>query len=400
MSNTLAIATVTGALRRFLTDALSADRAGSVNDALVKPMRPGSPDPLAKGVGLFLYQVTHNAHWRNFDLPTRDSAAVVKQRPKAALDLHYLMSFHGEPDSYEPERMLAIVESAFHASPVLSRGFVQDVIDNDTHLTTSDLADAIDTVRVTPIALNLEELSKLWSVFFQTTYVVSVAYLASVVLIEEPVFARPALPVEKRHVYAMTIRRPTLTGTEPQVVEPEGTLVLVGLSLAAPGVGVRIDDGAPLAPADVTDSRVQVSLPDDLPAGIHVARVVQERELGGPDPARTFPAQSNSVAFLLVPALVKPDGTPIDPLAVTAGNPASFTLRPVVRAGQRVRVLLGDFPIDLEPAATDGDGTLRFTVPSDAPFGTFPLRVEVDGATSFLAATTTPPGFRPRITIT
>ena len=400
MSNALAIATVTATLRGFLQNALNTAPFGKVEDALVKPMRPGSSDPLAKGVALFLYQVTHNAHWRNIDLPTRDQSAVVRQRPKVALDLHYLMSFHGEPDTYEPERLLAIVESALHGSPVLARPLVQTIIDGNTELADSDLADAIDTVRVTPIALNLEELSKLWSVFFQTTYVVSVAYLASVVLIEEPVFARPALPVETRHVYATTLRRPTLTAAEPQVVEPRATLVLVGHSLAAPGVRVRIGSSAPLAPADVTDSRVQIALPADLPAGVHVARVIQEREIGGPDPARTLTAESNAVAFLLVPALVKPDGTPIDPVTVAAGSTATITLRPIIRAGQRVRVLVGDFPIVLDPTDADGGGTLSFRVPTEAPRGTFPLRVEVDGATSFLAVDSTPPGFRPRITVT
>lgn len=400
MSNALAIATVTATLGGFLQDALNNAPFGKVAGALVKPMRPGSPEPLAKGVGLFLYQVTHNAHWRNFDLPTRDQAAVVKQRPKVALDLHYLMSFHGEPDAYEPERMLAIVESALHSSPVLPRPLVQQTIDGNTELTGSDLADALDTVRVTPVALNLEELSKLWSVFFQTTYVVSVAYQASVVLIEEPVFARPALPVETRHVYALTLRRPSLTATQPQMVEPEATMVLIGHSLAAPVVRVRLDGGAPLAPADVTDSRVQIALPADLRAGVHVARVTQERAIGGPDPARTFTAESNGIAFLLVPALLKPDGTPIDPVTVARGGSATITLRPIIRAEQRVRVLVGDFPIILEPEETDGDGTLTFTVPAEAPVGTFPLRVEIDRATSFLAATTTPPGYRPRITIT
>ena len=42
--------------------------------------------------------------------------------------------------------------------------------------------------------MNLEELSKLWSVFFQTPYALSIAYQASVVLIEpdlEPIDAAP-----------------------------------------------------------------------------------------------------------------------------------------------------------------------------------------------------------------
>jgi hypothetical protein len=42
----------------------------------------------------------------------------------------------------------------------------------------------IERIKLTPLTLSLEDLSKLWSVFFQVPYALSIAYEASVVLIE------------------------------------------------------------------------------------------------------------------------------------------------------------------------------------------------------------------------
>ena len=60
--------------------------------------------------------------------------------------------------------------------PVLLRQMIQDAIAAAPFLTTSNLADAVEQIKFTPMALSLEELSKLWSVFFQAPYALSVAY--------------------------------------------------------------------------------------------------------------------------------------------------------------------------------------------------------------------------------
>ena len=48
----------------------------------------------------------------------------------------------------------------------------------------SNLETQTELVRFTPIAFSLEELSKLWSFLLKIDYVLSTAYVASVVLIE------------------------------------------------------------------------------------------------------------------------------------------------------------------------------------------------------------------------
>src|SRR5690606_16023724 len=63
---------------------------------------------------------------------------------------------------------------------------------------TSNLADAVEQIKFTPLTLSLEELSKLWSVFFQAPYALSVAYQGTVVLIESEESPHSPLPVLRR----------------------------------------------------------------------------------------------------------------------------------------------------------------------------------------------------------
>jgi hypothetical protein len=192
MSNYLAIATVTAALSRALQTAIEADVPGALATT-VRPDGPGSGVP-ETGVNIFLYQVMPNASWRNNDLPTRRPDGTLVQRPLVAIDLHYLLSFYGNDAELEPQRLLGSTIRTLHAKPVLTRQEIQNTVDAIGFLNDSDLAGEVELVKFMPLSLNLEELSKLWSVFFQTTYVLSVAYQASVVLIspeQRPVIAQP-----------------------------------------------------------------------------------------------------------------------------------------------------------------------------------------------------------------
>ncbi len=74
--------------------------------------------------------------------------------------------------------MLGSVARTLHARPYLTREAIRDAIldpefaylAGTTDTPASDLADEIELVKFTPIPFSLEELSKLWSVLLQTTY--------------------------------------------------------------------------------------------------------------------------------------------------------------------------------------------------------------------------------------
>jgi hypothetical protein len=212
MSNFLAIATVTAVLKKNLYNALVDSEDQNISGAAVTTVRPdklgnGSSE---RGVNIYLYMVTPNTALRNTDMPNRSSEGKLVQRPQIALDLHYLLTFYGEDKALEPQRLLGKVVRTLHTSPILTRHMIEKAINeylNDTtdpsfsFLKSSNLADSLETIKFTPASLSLEELSKLWSVFFQTPYRLSVAYTASVILIESADTPQKALPVRERSIY-------------------------------------------------------------------------------------------------------------------------------------------------------------------------------------------------------
>lgn len=194
MSNHLAIATVTSGLVRYLQGVVGAD----VGNAVVTAVRPDGPNSGVPEVGLnvFLYQATPNVAWRNHDLPTRRPDGSLNQRPQIALDLHYLLTFYGDETLLEPQRILGSAVRALHTRPLLTRQEIRSAVAATAFLAGSDLAEEVETVKFTPQPLSLEELSKLWSVLFQTPYTLSMTYDASVVLItaeSQPSMAQPVL---------------------------------------------------------------------------------------------------------------------------------------------------------------------------------------------------------------
>jgi Pvc16 N-terminal domain len=194
MSNSLAVATVTTALAAIVRSAAQTIVPGA--DVLTE--RPDANPPAQPRVRLFLYQVTPNGSLRNHDLPTRSAEGNLVTRPVAALDLHYLLAFYGNENELEPQRMLGAVARDLHSKPALMRQMINDAVASQAFLNGSNLADAVEQVKFTPLSLTLDELSKIWSVFFQTPYALSVAYQATAVLIDSEESAPASQPVLTR----------------------------------------------------------------------------------------------------------------------------------------------------------------------------------------------------------
>lgn len=215
MSNYLAIAATTATLCQMLSEAFADARPELVG----AEVRAGRPEANATqqffGVNVYLFQVVPNAALRNTDLPTRLPDGRLVDRPQAAIDLNYLLTFYGDEGRLEPQRLLGASISALHATPVMTRDRIERAISASSvyrsFLTSSDLASQVEAIRMTPITLSLEELSKLWTVFFQVAHALSIAYTASVVLIDADVRPQPAMPVRQMASRMTTRSRPTVT---------------------------------------------------------------------------------------------------------------------------------------------------------------------------------------------
>ena len=190
MSNYLAPATLTSVLKEIIQEAISV-----VPGAAVKVGRP-SQDKHFVGVYMYLYQVTPNTALSNNSLPTRSSQGVITEIPQTAVDLNYVFSFYGETD-LASERMMGAVISILNAYPFLTSAQINRAIEKNSFLKGSDLEQQVERVKLSPVFMSLEELSKLWTVFFQVSHRVALVYQASVLLIDAEASPQKALPVDQ-----------------------------------------------------------------------------------------------------------------------------------------------------------------------------------------------------------
>jgi hypothetical protein len=406
VSNFLAIATVTEALHQLL----QAEVEDDVNNVDVTTLRPettaGSQDPR---VNIYLYRVSPNAALRNRDLPHRDGNGQLRQRPVAALDLHYLFSFFGSEAELVPQRLLGSTVRVLHDFPVITRDMLADVRNSPTFpnfLTLSDLEQQPELVKFTPSQLSLDDLSKVWSVFFQTPYALSVAYEATVVLIEGDETPRSPLPVQQRNLRVLPFRQPRLDsvavdGAPSAPIVAGSNILIKGRQLQGDVTRLRV--GTVLVnPDTVSDSGILVTLTEppfpagSLRAGVQGVQVVQDILFGTPaDPHEGF--ASNVAPFVLHPTVSAPSVN-------AAGTVVTVDVDPPLRERQRATLLLnsltGDPPAAHSvtlPPATGNVPQLAFPV-SGVAAGPYLLRVQVDGAESLLDLDPASPGFGPRVT--
>ncbi len=402
MSNFLAIATVTAALQQRLIQAIANAGVASATVTTERPdKREKDTDP---GVNVFLYQTVPNAAFRNADLPAFRGNGEMLQRPRAALDLHYLITCYGDHSLLQPQRLMGAVVSNLHAQPLLTpQEIVANVIspsapppvtDPRHFLGTSDLADEVERVRFTPLPLTTEELSKLWSVLFQTPYSLSAAYGATVVFVEqEKGTPRPALPVRDRNVYVVPFLAPRVerivSGIDPDLpIQVGGPIVIEGQDLRGAVTRVLLA-GVEVTPAplDVSGDRIELALPPSLAAGVVGLQVLHRMMMGTP-PTLHRGLESNVVAFILVPRIQSISITPPVASAGLFDTDITLQVEPMLREGQRAALLLNHaaggsaYRLDLAPLAADTSNVTFAARGLEA--GPYYVRVQVDGAESTL----------------
>jgi Pvc16 N-terminal domain len=410
VSNHLAVATVTAALQHVLTDAVADISGAGVTTgrpAAAQPAAGGNGTSAPTGINVFLYRVSPNAALRNDDLPTRDDEGTVKRRPCAALDLHYLLTFQGNEAELVPERVLGKAVAALHARPLLTRETIEQAIQAQPSnvLDESDLGAQVERVKLTPANLSLDELSKLWSVFFQAPYSLSLAYLGSVVLVEAEVPYRPAPEVARRLLRVVPLGQPVIASVENAApgrpIHAGSTLSIRGRSLRGDVTKVRVGDAeATVKPTRDDEIAIDLASPPfaagSLRPGIQGVRVVHELLLG--DPATPHRGATSAAAAVAVRPRVAPKQGGGHDIAVSnvATDPdglrsAEVAVRLDMHVGERQQVTLQideAAPQPGAPAKGYGQRAADRTQPTDLVkfelervlSGDYLVRVQVDGA--------------------
>ena len=410
MSDFRAIAAATLTLRNMLTDVLhkANDIVPGARVETQIPKRRDFPDIDRGVVNVYLYQVTPNPSWRNAELPTRRADGTLIQAPTLALDLHFLLSFYGDEEQLVPQILLGLTSTALHTMPYppprfiprknRDPGSIPDPLEEK--LAGSGLLEQIELLRFAPLQMSHDELSRLWTIFFQIPYTLSVAYLCSVILIQPDLQPEPELPVIKPAsiYFSLSHQLPQIEAVKPQVIDydPNQPIIVEGRNLSPTGLEVKVGGlDAPVVRA--SSGAAVVQLPPKLDAGVQTITASRDTEIDGTR-RKLF---GESVASLVVrpsidlPLLYHPEETD------AAGNkiPANIEVgvQPAVRPGQSAQLLLNEMlpPTDRAPRAyslpaeppTAGElpaGGRLFFRANGVESGSYLTRLEVAGVASTL----------------
>ncbi|MBP0018129.1 MAG: DUF4255 domain-containing protein [Cyanobacteria bacterium SBLK] len=328
MSNHLAIATVTATLQRLLQSAIQGDVEGA-RVTTVRPDAIGTATP-ETGVNLYLYHVPMNYIWGNSaEIQRRNRKGIAANKARTALDMNYMISFYGNDAELEPQRLLGSVVRALADNGILTKDMIADTLTDSNlgYLLESTLTNQVEQVLLKPLDLSIEDLSKVWSVFFQTPYNLSMAYEASVVMIEGEKVGSKSLPMGDRFGGIGTFaNQPTVVDVIHQdgrfiPIEMDSILVIRGKNLQEEEVWIRIGEIEARA-EEVEKNKIVFplsSFPQDcLKAGIQPLQVIHRfsfqseidndnngRESQVSDPIERFRnVESNIIPIALRPTLV------------------------------------------------------------------------------------------------
>jgi len=426
MSDALAIASVTKMLLGMLNtiptkyDLNTLLSSSLVTFSALPPNRIIITESEEPRINLFLYRVAPNPGWSNRNLPSRDSNGQRTGNPLLALDLYYLMSAYGKKD-LDADILLGCAAQVLHETPFLTRtsitGYLEDHPLSTSVLDGSRLADQVEQIKISPVQLSTEEISKLWTAF-QAPCRSSIAYQVSVVLIESRKPARSNLPVLTRGkpdpetgrdqgvFVSPSLRFPTLTGVCPPDNQPSArigdTVILTGHDLSGETITVECRhhrQNSVLHPVVVnppSDTRISFQIPGDpfdtshvlvWPAGYYSVRVTI---LKGD---RTL--VTNTLPVAIAPAA---GSVPANPAATRSGNTLTVTLvcSPPVLPSQDASIIIRDRELIADPRKVTTDTlTFRGTIPGqDLPAGSYYYRIRIDGVESQLIdRTQKPPRF-------
>lgn len=427
MSNPLAIAAVTATIKDLLNDGLLNHDLSSIGSFTVTSLPPdristGEAEP--NQLNVFLYQVTPNTGWRNVGMPSRDASGTRLSNPPLALDLHYLITAYGAED-LNAEILLGYAMQLLHETPVLTRQQLRTVLGGVSpvdgsilpspfgNLSAVDLADQVELVKITPVFLGTEDLSKLWTAM-QARYRPTMAYMASVVLIEGRANTKTAPPVLKRGqddrgVTALASPFASIVSAHPAVSDLLPALRLgddvriTGTNLSGQGAITVLFENtgtggiielAPAGPASSRELTVHIPSVAEDPQAMHTWRAgvytlaLRVSRPGAPDYV------TNRIPVAVAPSIT------VSPLQEAAGNfTVTVTATPRLSQEQAARVTLAfgsrtaqsasvNTPADpLAPSAIHFDMT-------GVTAGEYPVRLRVDGIESLpIVISGSPPAF-------
>jgi Pvc16 N-terminal domain len=432
VSTPLALAAVSAALRNLIDAGfVEANLAGAIGSSVsVSAVAPDlvdteSSDALPQ-LNIFLFHASHNADWRNAALPSRDPQGRRASNAPLALDLHYLVTAYARTDA-AAEMLLGHAMFVLHEMPRLNAAALRRLLGPLSlppalvALADTGLADQAEVLRINPMPMSFDDVSKLWSAI-KADYRPTAAYQVTVALIQGtratlaalPVLSRGSEPDPATGADRGVIVNPDLLPPLPTLLAvppPPGrsaarlgdTLTVTGIRLAGAGHVARLSHRlltTPLelpAAVNVNGTACDIVLPNDVAAQSDLAPGVWSLSLRLVPAGAADEIETNAVALLLAAAPVFVDtGPPLNlpaAVAVRGGVPPRVTVtlrsRPRVRLEQRAQLMLDGSMAEAQ-ARADAADPLVFRFPNSVPAGNRRVRLRVDGIESPLVLTSGP----------
>lgn len=403
------VAAVTRAMAHVLESALERrSMRGEYKVTISSPHQASSAREHTKTINLFLYHVRPTPSLRNTDLPVYEGGRLANV-PTVGLDLYYLLSFYGnKPNDLEAERLLGVAVTAFNSHPLLTQRDFQASAEPER----TDLG-RLDTVAVTPMTLSIEEMQRLWAMFPNVPYTLSMSYCASAAVLASDEVPSPPPPVSTVTPRVAPSPAPVVTGLAradgaATPIAFRSTLRITGVHLA--GTRVAIDIAGvrlPVSPTSQGESFVEVALDDPaLRAGSQPLSLLHLEEGSAPLAQAGVSAASAPVTLELAPLLTSVSVSGLEPQGegVVTSTPRyrgklELVVEPAPKNGQNVGVLLNRssaeshaFPVQAER----GKWVAPFQGVSS---GRYLVRVEVDGVASALTPQNGQPFTSPSVQI-
>lgn len=433
MSDGNALAAVTATMKSLLKSRLPESLGGSPVDVSTESpiaLTRLGPSDTTHRLNLFLYEVRPCAAFRNTPPPAARVGS--SGQVPLALELYYMLSPYPVNDDNEQvgQQLLGMGLLALHDLSVVGAQSVR--------LTDTDPPQDLfgELLRIAPITLNGEEMSRLWSAL-QAPLRPSAAFQVSPVLIQSQQIVKSAPPVLRRgpsdsgadvggslavvpeaKKLELVPPNPNTARRRPDnlpVFEPGERVRLSGSLLVEAGQSSRVllhrqdaDDDldiempqvAALSNASAIVFDLVAPAATQLSAGIYTVRVDVPRtvQTTPPAPADSWssPRTTNELPILLAPR--------ISTLAFktpSTGPQIGITCTPPLSAGQRVLLFVGDRPLALSSQSGDG-ASLTFLLPTDQtklPSGTYVVRLRVDGVDSLASTANDPYTFVNTVTL-
>ncbi|MBE9004760.1 DUF4255 domain-containing protein [Fortiea sp. LEGE XX443] len=405
MSNYLAIATVTATLQRTLQASVQLDVDGA-RVTTVRPDRLNGATPEA-GVNVYLYDILLNSAWRSADLRQRHSDEKYTKRSQTGLDLYYLLTCYGNDVELEPQRLMGSIVRTLNSKSMITQEMIRETVADSTFtfLADSNLAEQVEAIAISPVDMNIEEISKIWTVFFQTPYSLSLGYKASVILIDSGDIPKKPLPVRniQRHVtpYQPAIAHikvaeelsklwQTQNATTPLILATS-TLLIQGNKLNADITQVRIGN-VTATPQTVTEKQITLDIStipiQSLRAGVQSLQVIHPQQQ----------VSSNVLPILLRPTIQEITisnlhGRGNDPRSADINVKVNFTIDKT----QQVTLVLTElsftqftgYSFEQTKNRRNNTNSITFAITDCLP-GNYLVRLVVDGAESLLSVDTDP----------